>query len=139
MSNCKCGRTSVIATVAAGATAPYYVLANITRTLCRACCVDKTPVFAPVFSVLGFSAVGTGQYVATVRVQGVVTYDPCGTCCCAVSEPISRTFTIPFASANAPTSVTVTAGTTVNAISAPACQSCGRTFVSETPLTLTIA
>lgn len=31
------------------------------------------------------------------------------------------------------------AGATTNAISVPGCQPCGRTFVSETPLTLTIA
>lgn len=31
------------------------------------------------------------------------------------------------------------AGSTVNAISVNACQRCGRTFVSETPLTLTVA
>ena len=31
------------------------------------------------------------------------------------------------------------AGNTINTISVNACQRCGRTFVSETPLTLTVA
>ena len=127
-------------TLAAGSSAsPYYLMANLTRRLCRPTCADTPPVFAPSFSVESFAAVGPGQYVATVRIQGVITYDPCGTSCCSVSEPVSQVFTIPFTSATTPTSVSVTAGSTVNAISVNACQHCGRTFVSETPLTLTVA
>ena len=44
-----------------------------------------------------------------------------------------------IASATAPTSVTVTQGTSVNTVVTNACQSCGRTFVSETPLVVTVA
>jgi hypothetical protein len=35
--------------------------------------------------------------------------------------------------------VSVTAGTTVNVISVQPCKVCGRVFVSETPLALTVA
>lgn len=137
----KCYNTSVASvTLAAGSTAsPYYLMANLTRRLCKPTCADNPPVFAPTFGVIGVSAVGSGQYVATVRIQGVISYDPCGTTCCSMSEPVSQTMTIPFSSATAPTSVTVTAGTTVNSIAVNGCQQCGRTFVSETPLTLTVA
>nr|DAN02141.1 MAG TPA: hypothetical protein [Caudoviricetes sp.] len=142
MSNCKNSNVArITATLAAGSAAsPYYVMANITKRLCRPVCASNTPVFAPAFSLVGFSQVGTGQYVAVVRVQGCICYNPCGTDgCCSRTETVSQTFTIPFASATAPTSVTVAAGNTVNAVSVTGCQSCGRTFVSETPLTLTVA
>ena len=143
MATCKCGsstRARVIATLAAGSTtSPYYFQVNITKVLCKPTCASNVPVFVPAFTLLGFSSVGAGQYVATVRVQAVVTYDPCGTNCCSKSEVVSQLFTIPFASATAPTSVTLSQGATVNAIAAHGCKRCSRTFVSETPLTLTVA
>lgn len=131
--------TTIIATLAAGSAAsPYYFMANLTKSLCSPCCGSVPPVFAPSFSVAGISQVGTGQYVATVNIQGIITYDACGTSCCAKCEPVNQNFTVPFASTTAPSAVTVTAGATVNAIALQPCKTCGRTFVSETPLTLTI-
>jgi len=127
--------------LAAGSTAsPYYYQVNISQRLCSPSCGELTPVFNPEFSVKGISNVGTGQYVATIHVEGVISFVPCGgTPCCTKSQLLSQDFTIPFASTTAPTSVTVADGTTVNAISVSACQSCSRNFVSETPLTLTVA
>ena len=125
--------------LAAGSTAsPYYVQVYITQRLCYPTCVENTPVFAPQFALVGVSQVGAGQYAATFRVQGIISYVPCNGGCCTKSQPLSGTFTIPIASATAPTAVTVTAGATVNAIATTACQKCSRTFVSETPLSLTV-
>ena len=47
-------------------------------------------------------------------------------------------FTIPIASATAPT-VTIAQGASVNAVATSDCKPCSRTFVSETPLTITVA
>lgn len=125
--------------LAAGSTAsPYYYQLNITQRLCFPTCSDNTPVFSPQFSLVGMAQVGTGQYAATIRVQGIVSYVPCNGGCCTKQQPISGTFTIPIASATAPTAVTVTAGATVNTIATAACQKCSRTFVSETPLSITV-
>lgn len=140
MNNTMAKNATITTTLAAGSAAsPYYFMANLTKSLCAPCCAATPPVFAPKFSVVGISAVGTGQYVATINVQGLITYDPCGTNCCAKTEPVNQNFTIPFASAAAPTSVSVSAGTTTNAISAQPCKVCGRVFVSETPLALAVA
>lgn len=125
--------------LAAGSTvSPYYYRLNITQRLCFPTCSDNTPVFSPQFSLVGVAQVGTGQYAATIRVQGIVSYVPCNGGCCTKQQPISGTFTIPIASATAPTAVTVTAGATVNTIATAACQKCSRTFVSETPLSITV-
>lgn len=125
--------------LAAGSTAsPYYYQLNITQRLCFPTCSDNTPVFSPQFSLVGVAQVGTGQYAATIRVQGIVSYVPCNGGCCTKQQPISGTFTIPIASATAPTAVTITAGATVNTIATAACQKCSRTFVSETPLSITV-
>lgn len=125
--------------LAAGSTvSPYYYQLNITQRLCFPTCSDNTPVFSPQFSLVGMAQVGTGQYAATIRVQGIVSYVPCNGGCCTKQQPISGTFTIPIASATAPTAVTVTAGATVNTIATAACQKCSRTFVSETPLSITV-
>lgn len=138
MGNCKNIQEVITATLAAGSTAsPYFASVNLTKRLCRAVCAQETPSFVPSFNVLGWSQVGATQYVATIQVQGCVSYNPCGACC-GESEPVNRTFTIPFSSPTAPTSVAVSAGTTVNAIVASPCRNCGRTFVSETALTLTV-
>lgn len=127
--------------LAAGSVAsPYFVQVNISQRLCNPVCVDEVPVFAPAFSLKGFDSVGTGQYVATIHVEGIISYNPCGSCgCLSKQQNISQDFTVPFASATAPTSVTIAAGTSVNAISSTACQKCSREFVSETPITLTVA
>jgi hypothetical protein len=128
--------------LAAGSTAsPYLYSINITQRLCSACCAESTPVFVPQFSVEGISSLGGEMYAATVRVQGMISYVPCGkTSCCAKTQPLSQTFTIPFTSATAPTSVTVgLKGGVVNSIVTSACQTCSRTFVSESPISVTVA
>lgn len=131
----------ITATLAAGSVAsPYYYQVNISQRLCRKSCVDSRPTFAPTFSVDSISAAGTGQYVATIHIDGVVFYTPCdGDSCCTKSQQIEQDFTVPFASATAPTSVTISTGTPVNVIAGGACQTCSRQFVCEVPLTLTVA
>lgn len=139
--SCKQNSANITATLAAGSvTSPYFVQVNISQRLCSPACGDQSPVFNPVFSLEGFSEVGDNQYVATIKVEGIISYVPCGgNTCCTRTQVLSQTFTIPFFSATAPTSVTVVGGTTVNTISTVACQSCSRDFVSETPITLTVA
>jgi len=145
MGNCNCNKKvhpAVITPVlAAGSVAsPYFVQVNISQRLCKKTCVNKVPIFDPKFSLVGFDPVAAGQYVATVKVEGIIAYSPCDTNgCCDKMQTLSQEFTIPFASATAPTAVTITAGVSVNAIAAAPCQNCSRDFVSETPLTVTIA
>lgn len=131
----------ITATLAAGSVAsPFYYQVNISQRLRHKSCVDSRPTFAPIFSLESMSEVGTGQYVATIHVEGLVGYIPCSSNeCCTKTQQISQDFTVPFASATAPTSVTVTSGTPVNAIVGGVRQSCSRQFVSEVPLTLTVA
>ena len=137
----KINQATITATLAAGSTtSPYFVEVNISQTLCSPTCVDETPVFNPAFSYVSLSNVGTGQYVINVHVEGVIAYVPCGCNTCSTrSQLISQDFTIPLASATAPTSVTIEAGTSVNTIDAVGCQNCGRSFVCEVPLTITVA
>ena len=145
MGNCNCNKKVHPATItpvlAAGSVAsPYYVQVNISQRLCKKTCVSKIPVFGPQFSLVGYDQVGTGQYVATIRVEGIIAYTPCDTNgCCDKTQILSQEFTVPFASATAPTSVSIAAGVTVNNIAAAPCQNCSRDFVSETPLSLTVA
>lgn len=138
---CKQNAALISATLAAGSVAsPYYVQVNISQRLCSPSCVDNTPVFNPSFSVKSISAVGTGQYVVTVHVEGVINFVPCGgNTCNTRTQLLSQEFTIPIASATEPTSVTIVAGTTVNDVKGVGCQNCSRDFVSETPLTITVA
>lgn len=117
---------------------PYFWQVNITQKLCHLTCAETTPVFAPQFSLRSVTQVGTGQYVATIHIEGIISYLPCNGSCCAKQQPISQDFTIPIASATAPT-VTIAQGTSVNAAIAAPCKTCTRTFVSETPLTITVA
>ena len=125
-------------TLAAGSVAsPYYFEVNITQKLCHKTCKDNTPVFVPQFTLEGVSEVGTNQYVASVRVQGIISYTPCDGSCCTKQQPLNQVFTIPFAFTGTP-DVTVTAGVSVNEILANACHNCSRNFVSETPITLTV-
>ena len=125
--------------LAAGSVAsPYFVQVNITQKLCYLTCAETTPVFAPQFSLRSVAQVGIGQYVATIHIEGIVSYLPCNGSCCTKQQPISQDFTIPIASATAPT-ITIAQGTSVNAVVATACKPCTRTFVSETPLTITVA
>ena len=118
----------------------YFVQVNISQRLCKKGCINNTPVFNPTFTLVAYALVGTGQYVATVKVEGIVAYTPCDTNgCCDKTQVISQEFTIPFASPAAPTTVTITQGVAVNAIAATGCQDCSRAFVSETPIILTVA
>ena len=125
---------------AGSSTSPYSYLVNITQRLCFPTCADNTPVFTPHFSLVGTSQIGAGLYAATIRVQGIISYVPCnGGCGCTKTQPLSQVFTIPIASATAPTAITIAAGASVNAVAATSCAPCSRTFVSETPLTVTVA
>ena len=137
----KNNQATITATLAAGSTAsPYFVEVNISQILCSPTCAEDTPVFNPAFSYVGLSNVGTGQYVINVHVEGVISYVPCGCGTCGTkSQLISQDFTIPLASATAPTSVTIESGVAVNSIDALGCQNCSRSFVSEVPLTITVA
>lgn len=127
--------------LAAGSVAsPYFFQVNVSQRLCNKSCVESQPSFAPRFSVKSVSAVGTGQYVATIHIEGVIAYTPCdGNVCCTKTQLISQDFTLPFTAAAVPTTVTVVPGVSVNVIAGSLCQKCSRNFVSETPLTLTIA
>lgn len=119
---------------------PYYWQVNITQRLCDKTCVGNTPVFNPSFSVLGWTSVGVDQYMVTLQVEGVISYIPCGgDTCCTRSQLVAQTFSVPVASATAITGVTITKGTTINSVYAPACKTCSRSFVSETPITMTIS
>lgn len=126
--------------VAVGSVAsPFFVDVNISQRLCSPTCADNTPVFNPRFSLKSVAQVGPGQYKATIHVEGIISYVPCnGGCDCTRQQPLSQDFTISIASATDPT-VTIEQGVSVNAISASGCQRCSRDFVSETPLTITVA
>lgn len=127
-------------TPALGSTAsPFAGLVNITQRLCFGCCVDTTPVFAPQFSIKSIAPAGTDLYAVTVHVEGIISYVPCnGGCCCTKQQPLSQDFVVVVSSETAPT-VTLAQGASINDLSATACQSCSRTFVSDTPITLTVA
>ena len=137
----KINSATITPVLAAGSTtSPYFFQVNITQRLCHKSCVEATPSFNPTISVKSVSMVGNGQYMATIHTEGVIAYTPCdGNVCCTKTQLISQDFTIPFASATAPTSVTVTTGVPVNAVVGAMCQNCSRNFVSEVPITLTIA
>lgn len=141
MSCKKISSANITTTLAAGSVAsPYTLQVNISQKLCKPACVDSTPVFAPQFSLVGYSQVGTGSYVATIHVEGIISYVPCDSnVCCTKSQVLSQDFTFPFTSATAPTAVTIAQGVSVNSIANSGCQVCSHNFVSETPLTLTVA
>ena len=138
--NAKNFYANITATLAAGSVAsPYQYLINITQKLCKPACVEQTPVFAPVFSLVGVTQVGVGQFLATIHVEGVISYVPCdGNVCCTKSQLISQDFTIPIAAATV-TTVTLAKGTTINTIAGAPCKKCSRNFVSESPLVVTVA
>lgn len=128
------------ATLAVGATttAPYFDV-NITQQLCVCACADERPVFNPQFSVLSIEPVGTSQYLVNLHVEGVVNYIPCGCGSCATRQQIiSQDFSVPVFSAATVTGATITAGASLNYIAKSACANCSNTFVSDTPITLTI-
>lgn len=131
---------TITATLAAGSTtSPYSYLVNVTQRLCYPTCADTTPVFLPQYSLVSTNLVSTGLYSVTINVQGTINYVPCnGGCACTKAQPLNQDFTILIASATVPT-VTIAQGATTNAVNATACQPCSRTFVSETPVTVTVA
>ena len=120
-------------------TSPYDVLVNITQRLCFPCCVATPPVFDAKFSSKGVAQVGDGMYVATLHVEGIICYTPLGGGCgCTKMQPLSQDFTVPIAAASAPT-ITLAPEASINSLAATACQQASRTFVSETPLAITVA
>lgn len=120
-------------------TSPYSVQVGIQQRLCYSCCAGSTPVFAPAFSVRSVAPVGDEQYAVTLHVEGVITYVPCGGGSCNTKQQtISQDFVVYVQAASAPT-VSIKAGSSINALAVSPCQSCSRTFVSETPLTITAA
>lgn len=135
--------TSAIITpvLAAGSTtSPYLFQVNITQRLCHSSCIGLQPSFFPIFSFKEISKVADNQYMVRVHLEGTIVYVPCdGNECCTKTQLISQDFSIPVASVTAPTTVIVEGGTPVNAIVGQPCQKCSRTFVSEAPLSLTIA
>lgn len=142
--NCNCNRIApaiITPVLALGAVAsPYFVQVNISQRLCFQTCADNTPVFNPRFSLKGVSQVATGQYVATLHVEGILSYVKCnGGCGCTKQQPLSQDFTIPISKAGTAPVVTLTQGASVNAMATSGCQECSRNFVSETPLTITVA
>lgn len=142
MNSCnKIQPANITATLAAGSVAsPYYFEVNITQRLCYACCVENAPVFAPKFSLIGVSQVGTNQFVATIHVEGIIAYTACGGGCdCCKQQPLSQAFTVPFSFTGSNPVVTLEQGAPVNTMAATGCQPCSRTFVSETPITLAVA
>lgn len=140
MSN-KVNSAVITPVLAAGSVAsPYFVMVNISQRLCCKTCVSRAPVFSPRFSLVGVARVGTNQFMATVHVEGIICYSPCGTeGCCDKAQNLSQDFTIPFTSTAASPVVTIAQGASINAMAANDCQKCSRQFVSETPLTVTVA
>jgi hypothetical protein len=137
---CKQNSANVTFTLGAGSSAsPFFGMVNLSQRLCAPVCSNDIPLFTPKFTLESFSSVGTGQYVATISMEGVINYSSSGNDCCARMMIVKQSFTIPFVSATEPTSVTITSGITVNAVNTPACQNYSRDFVSETPITITIA
>jgi len=141
--NCNCNKIqapNITPVLALGSVAsPYFVQVNISQRLCFPTCAEQTPVFNPRFSLKSVAQVAAGQYVATIHVEGIISYVKChGGCNCTKQQPLSQDFTVPIASATAPT-VTITQGASVNAVAVSGCQDCSRSFVSETPLTITVA
>lgn len=138
---CKNNSTNITTTLAAGSIdSPYYVQMHIEQKLCAPVCVDQVPIFSPTFSVVSYEAVGSGQYVANIKVEGIIYYNPCGgNTCVTRSMSVRSTLPIAFTSATAPTAVTISAGTPINSLSASGCSNTSRDFVSDVPITLTVA
>lgn len=144
MSNCNCNKIQpavITPVLALGSVAsPFFVQVQIAQRLCYKTCVDNTPVFNPRFSVKSVSQVAANSYVATIHVEGIISYVQCnGGCGCTKQQPLSQDFTIPISKTGTAPVVSLTQGATVNAVASVGCQTCGRNLVSETPLTITIA
>lgn len=119
---------------------PYFVQVQIAQRLCYKTCVDNTPVFNPRFSVKSVALVAPTQYVATIHVEGIISYVQCnGGCGCTKQQPLSQDFTIPISKTGTAPVVNINQGASVNAVASVGCQTCGRSFLGETPLTITVA
>lgn len=140
MNNARTIPALIHATIAVGSSASLaYYDVNITQQLCQCACVDEKPVFAPKFSILSIENVGTKQYLINIHVEGVVNYIPCGCSSCATrSQIISQDFAVPVYSSTAITGATIGVGEPQNYIAKYACANCSKTFVSDTPITLTL-
>lgn len=144
MSNCNCNKIQpavITPVLALGSVAsPYFVQVQIAQRLCYKTCVDNTPVFNPRFSVKSVAQVAPTQYVATIHVEGIISYVRCnGGCGCAEPQPLSQDFTIPISKTGTAPVVSLVQGASVNAMAPVGCQTCSRNLVSETPLTITVA
>lgn len=145
--SCNCNQNNRIAppiisvTPSLGSTAsPFQLQVTINQRLCAKVCAENVPVFIPTFDVVSVNNVGGTQYMVQVRVQGAINYVKCGCGCCGtMSQPLNAVFSIPVTSATAPTSVTIAKGNTVNDVETSNCQVCGRTFISDNFVTLTVA
>lgn len=132
--------TTISTTLAAGSVAsPYFYDARITKQLCSKTCAKTPPVFAPTFSVVSTTNVGTGQYEVICNVSGVITYTPCGSCSCnAKSQLVNENFVLPLYSATAPTAVTISGSTIATSIQTTGCSNCGNVMNTDCALTLTV-
>lgn len=115
--------------LAAGSVAsPYVYLINIKQKL-RHPVGNAIPVFAPTYSLVGFSRISANTYVAVVNVQGLISYSKEGN---TKMQMVNQNFSIPFVRKTLPLSVTIDQGDTVNEVRN------ARSFVSETPIYLSI-
>jgi hypothetical protein len=142
--SCSCNKVQpavITPVLALGSVAsPYFVQVNITQRLCYSTCVANTPVFNPRFSIKSVTQVGTGQYVAEIHCEGIISYVKCGgDCGCTKQQPLSQDFTIPIAKTGTAPTITLAQGAALNAVAANGCADCSRVFVSETPLTITVS
>ena len=126
-------------TPALGSTAtPFSGIVNITQRLCFQSCVGSTPVFAPQFSVRNIANVGKGMYALTLHCEGIISYVPCnGGCCCTKTQPLVGDVVISVQSDDVPT-IELEPGASINALDATPCQSCSRTFVCDTPISINV-
>ncbi|WP_148477734.1 hypothetical protein [Parabacteroides johnsonii] len=142
--NCNCNKIQpavITPVLALGSVAsPYFVQVQVAQRLCYPTCVENTPVFNPRFSVKSVAQVAATQYVATIHVEGVISYVKChGGCDCSKQQPLSQDFTVPISKTGTAPVVSLTQGASVNAMASVGCQTCGRNFLSETPITITVA
>ena len=140
--NCNKIQPAVITPVLAlgSVVSPYFVQVQVAQRLCFKTCVDDVPVFNPRFSIKSVAQVAPTQYVATIHVEGIISYVQChGDCGCTRQQPLSQDFTLPISKTGTAPVLTLTQGASVNDLAAVGCQKCGRNFVSETPLTITVA
>jgi hypothetical protein len=129
-------------TPALGSTAsPYFGTINITNKLCASVCREVGFVLSPQVTPVSIASIGMSEYVLTLNIQGVYSYNKCNCGCSGVmSQPLLTQVQVPIYSASDITSMpTITIGTVTNTISTVGCQSCGKTAVTEFPIIITLA